>query len=69
MLRRMLTDKYKDINYMVKAQSFIESQGQVELKSSLFVNLVRFAGVGLMKMDTQATYRLCFQCSRYRWKA
>jgi hypothetical protein len=54
---------------MVKAQSFIESQGQVELKSSLFVNLVRFAGVGLMKMDTQATYRLCFQCSRYRWKA
>ena len=57
-----------DFNYMVKAQSIMESQPQGDLKSSLFVDLVWIAGVGLMT-DAQATYRLCFQCSRYRWKA
>jgi hypothetical protein len=45
----MHLDEYMDINYMVKAQSIIESQGQGELKSSLFMNPVRTAGVGLKK--------------------
>jgi hypothetical protein len=54
------TDGYMDVNYMVKAQSIIESQAQGELKSSLFTNLVRTAGVGLTKMDARATYVLCF---------
>jgi hypothetical protein len=49
-----------DINYIVKAQSIIESQAQGELKSSLFANPVRTAGLGLTKMDVQATYELCF---------
>ena len=53
-------DEYMDVNYIVKAQSIIESQAQVELKSSLFTNLVRTTGVGLMKMDAQATYGLRF---------
>jgi hypothetical protein len=45
---------------MVKSQSIIESQAQGELKSSLFANPVRTAGLGLTKMDVQATYELCF---------
>jgi hypothetical protein len=53
-------DEYMDINYMVKAQSNIESQAQGELKSSLFVNPVRTARVGLAKTDAQTTYRLHF---------
>jgi hypothetical protein len=57
------------VNYMVKAQSIIESQAQGELKSSLFANSVRTAGVGLAKTDAQATYRLRFQRSRYHCKA
>jgi hypothetical protein len=61
-------DEYMDVSYMVKSQSIIESQAQGELKSSLFVNPVRTAGVGLTKTDTQATYELRFQCSRYHWK-
>jgi hypothetical protein len=44
-------DKYMYINYMVKAQSIIESQDQVELKSSLFADPVQTAGVGHMKTD------------------
>jgi uncharacterized membrane protein (DUF441 family) len=51
---------------MVKAQSIIEFQSQVELKSSLFTNSVEIVGVSLMKMDAQVAYRLCFRCSRYR---
>jgi hypothetical protein len=39
-------DDYMDINYMVKVQSIVESQAQGELKSSLFANPVRTAGVG-----------------------
>jgi hypothetical protein len=58
-----------DVNYMVKAQSIIESQAQGELKSSLFANLIRIAGVGLVKTDAEATYELCFRRSRYHWKA
>jgi hypothetical protein len=46
-----------------------KSQAQGESKSSLFADLVRIAGMGLMKTDAQTTYGLCFQCSRYRWKA
>jgi hypothetical protein len=61
-------DEYMDINYIVKAQSIIESQAQGELKSSLFVNPVRTTGVGLTKMVVQATYGLHFQRSRYHWK-
>jgi hypothetical protein len=53
-------DEYMDVNYMFKAQSIIEFQAQGELKSSLFMNLVRTAGVGLMKTDAQTTYRLHF---------
>jgi hypothetical protein len=45
------TDEYIDANYMVKAQSIIESQAQGELKSSLFANLIRTAAVGLAKSD------------------
>jgi hypothetical protein len=62
-------DEYMDINYMVKAQSIIESQAQGELKSSLFANPVRAAGVDLVKTNTQATYELRFRCPRYCWKA
>jgi hypothetical protein len=62
-------DEYMDINYMVKAQSIIESQVQGELKSSLFVNPVQTAGVGLVKTNAQTTYELHFRRSRYRWKA
>jgi hypothetical protein len=47
-----------DVNYMVKAQSIIESQAQGELKSSLFANSVRTARVGLTKTDAQATYSI-----------
>jgi hypothetical protein len=36
---------------MVKAQSIIDFQAQEKLKSSLFANLVRTAGVGLKKTD------------------
>jgi tRNA splicing ligase len=54
---------------MVNAQSILESQAQGEFKSILFVNQVRTAGVILTKMDVQTTYKLCFRCSRYRWKA
>jgi hypothetical protein len=36
---------------MVKAQSIIESRAQGELKSNLFVNPVRTAGVRLTKTD------------------
>jgi hypothetical protein len=57
------------INYMVKAQSIIESQAQGELKSSLFANLVRTIRVGLAKTDAHTTYGLHFRRSRYRWKA
>jgi hypothetical protein len=45
------SDEYMDIDYMVKAQSIIESQVQWELKSSLFVNPIRTAGAGLAKTD------------------
>jgi hypothetical protein len=62
-------DEYMDVNYMVKAQSIIESQAQGELKSSLFANLVQTGGVGLAKTDAQATYELCFRRSKYRWKS
>jgi hypothetical protein len=55
-----------DVNYMVKAQSIIESQAQGELKSNLFTNQVRTVGVFLTKMDAQITYGLCFGRSRYR---
>jgi hypothetical protein len=58
-----------NVNYMVKAQSIIEFQAQGELKSSLFANPVRTAGVGLTKMDAWATCGLHFGSSRYRWKA
>jgi hypothetical protein len=51
------SNEYIDVNYMVKAQSIIESQSQGELKSSLFVNP---AGVDLTKTDAQATYGLRF---------
>jgi hypothetical protein len=61
-------DEYMDVNYIVKAQSIIESQAQGELKSSLFANPVRTAGVVLTKTDAQTTYRLRFRRSRYRWK-
>jgi hypothetical protein len=64
-----VNDEYMDVNYMVNAQSMIESQAKVELKSNLFASLVRAAGVGLIKMDVQATYKLHFGRSRYRWKA
>jgi hypothetical protein len=40
-----------DVNYMVKAQSIMESQAQEKFKSSLFVNPVRTVGVGLTKTD------------------
>jgi hypothetical protein len=46
------------INYMVKAQSMIEFQAKVELKSNLFVSSVRVVGVGLTKTGTHATYEL-----------
>jgi hypothetical protein len=62
-------DEYMDINYMIKAQSIIGFQAQGELKSSLFANPVKTAGVGLAKTNVQATYRLCFRRSRYRWKS
>jgi hypothetical protein len=62
-------DEYMDINYMVKAQSIIEYQVQGKLKSCLFANPVRTAGVGLAKTDAQTTYRLHFRHSRYRWKS
>jgi hypothetical protein len=62
-------DEYMDVNYMVKAQSIIDSQPQEKLKSSLFMNSVQTTGVGLTKTDAQATYRLHFRCFRYRWKA
>jgi hypothetical protein len=42
-----------DANYIVKAQSIIESQAQGELKSSLFANPVRTAGVVLTKTDAR----------------
>jgi hypothetical protein len=45
-------DEYMDVNYMVKAQSIIESQAQGGLKSSLFANPVQTTGVGLTKTDT-----------------
>jgi hypothetical protein len=53
-------DEYMDINYIVKAQSFIDSQTQEKFKSSLFANPVWTAGVGLTKTDTQTTYGLRF---------
>jgi hypothetical protein len=53
-------DEYMDVNYMIKVQSIIEFQAQGESKSSLFADLVRIAGVGLMKTDAQTTYKLCF---------
>jgi hypothetical protein len=62
-------DEYIDVNYMVKAQSIIDFQAQEKLKSSLFANPVRTAGMGLMKMDAQATYELHFRRFRYPWKA
>jgi hypothetical protein len=45
-------DEYMDVNYMVKAQSMIESQAQGESKSSLFADLVWTTGVGITKTDT-----------------
>jgi hypothetical protein len=53
-------DEYMDVNYIVKAQSIIEFQAQGELKSSLFANPVRTAGVVLTKTDAQTTYGLRF---------
>jgi hypothetical protein len=47
----------------------IESQAQVELKSSLFANPVQTARVVLLKMDVQDTSRLHFERSRYYWKS
>jgi hypothetical protein len=47
--RESQVDEYMDINYMVKAQSIINSQAQEKLKSSLFANPVWTAGVGLRK--------------------
>jgi hypothetical protein len=46
----------------------IEFQTQGELKSSLFVNPVRTAGVVLTRTDAQATYRPRFRHSRHHWK-
>jgi hypothetical protein len=54
------------INYMVKAQSMIESQ---ELKYKLFASLVWTAGVGPTKTDAHVTYGLRFGHSRCRWKS
>jgi hypothetical protein len=65
--RRMICTM--DTNYMVKAQSIIDSQAQEKFKSRLFANLVRTTGVGLTKMDAQAKYGLCFRRFRYCWKA
>jgi hypothetical protein len=62
-------DEYMDVNYVVKAQSIIDSQAQEKLKSSLFANPVQTAGVGLTKTDAQDTYRLHFRRFRYCWKA
>jgi hypothetical protein len=62
------SDEYMDSKYMVKAQSIMESQAQGELKSTLFTNLDRIIGVGVMKTDAQTKYELCFRCSRYHWK-
>jgi hypothetical protein len=53
---------------MVKSKSMIEFQTQGELKSNLFANLVRTAGVVLTKMDAQAIYGACFKDSRHRRK-
>jgi hypothetical protein len=61
--------EYKDVNYMVKVKSMIDSQAKGESKISLFADLVQTVGLGLTKMDAQATYTLRFRCSRYRWKA
>jgi hypothetical protein len=47
----IVPDEYIDVNYMIKAQSIMESQPQVESKSSSSADLVRIAGVGLMKTD------------------
>jgi hypothetical protein len=55
-----------DLNYMVNAQSMIECQAKVELKSKLLVSLVRTTGMVLTKMDALATYELCFGRCRYR---
>jgi phage portal protein BeeE len=66
--QEMENDEYMDVNYMVKAQSIIDSHAQGEFNSSLFANQVRTAGVVLMKMDAQTTYRLHFKRSRCRWK-
>jgi hypothetical protein len=49
-------DEDMDTNYMIKAESMIESQAKVELKSNFFVGLVQAVGVGLTKTDAQATY-------------
>jgi hypothetical protein len=62
-------DEDIDDNYIIKAQSMIDSQAQGVLKSNLFVSLVRTAGVSLTKMNAQATYRFRFGRSRYYWKA
>jgi hypothetical protein len=62
-------DEYMDVNYMVNAQSMIESQAQGESKLSLFVDLVRTIVVGLTKTNAQATYGLHFLRSRHHWKA
>jgi hypothetical protein len=48
-------DEYMKVNYMVKAQSIIESQAQGESKLSLFTDLVQTTGVSLTKTDAQAT--------------
>jgi hypothetical protein len=53
-------DEYMDVNYMVKAQSMIESQAQGESKLSLFVDLIQTARVGLTKTDAQTIYGLRF---------
>ena len=55
--------------HMTKAQAKIEFKAQSTLKSDLFASPVRTAGAGLTKTDTQATYRLRFGRSIYRWKA
>lgn len=62
-------DEDIDDNYIIKAQSMIESQAQGVLKSNLFASLVQTAGVSLTKMNAQATYGFRFGRSRYYWKA
>jgi hypothetical protein len=49
-------DEYMNVNYMVEAQPMIESQAQGESKSNLFTDLIRTAGVGIMKKQTPRSH-------------